>query len=147
MSTDEDESNLDVISGIRGYEVTAIVACILIISAIFMCCLTWKFRYKIVLRTKTHKSTVVENLVAQALQQTLDLQYPEQYHHGHWNERRRSTMSAPNKPRPRSRITSLTLPGPHPLTESVLENEEAAVVSEDAIDTDLKEVNGEVATE
>ena len=101
---------------------------------------------------KTHKSTVVENLVAQALQQTLDLhyqqsQYPEQYHHGHWNERRRSTMSAPNKPRPRSRITSLTLPGPHPLTESVLENEEAAVVSEDAIDTDLKEVNGEVATE
>ena len=57
MSTDtEDESNLDVISGIRGYEVTAIVACILIISAIFMCCLTWKFRYKIVLRTVRYNS-------------------------------------------------------------------------------------------
>ena len=36
---------------LRGYEVTAIVVCSIIVLAIFMCYLTWKLRYKIVLRT------------------------------------------------------------------------------------------------
>ena len=37
--------------GIRGYEVAALVVCLLILVAIFMCYLTWTYRYKIVLRT------------------------------------------------------------------------------------------------
>ena len=37
---------------LRGFEITAIVVCVVIVAAIFMCYLTWKFRYiKIVLRT------------------------------------------------------------------------------------------------
>ena len=39
------------LSGLRGYEVMAIVLCLIIMAAIFMCYLTWRFRYKIVLRT------------------------------------------------------------------------------------------------
>ena len=63
-STEVEESDLDYISGIRGYEVTAIVACFLIISAIFMCYLTWKFRYKIVLRTvRDHKIGIFNGYV------------------------------------------------------------------------------------
>ena len=38
------------INVMRGYEVTVLVVCIIIILAMIMCTLTWRFRYKIVLR-------------------------------------------------------------------------------------------------
>ena len=47
-STNRDESAL---SGLRGFEVSAIVVVAVVFTAILMCALTWKLRYKIVLRT------------------------------------------------------------------------------------------------
>ena len=38
-------------SVLQGYDISAIVVCCIIVSAIGMCYLTWKFRYKIMLRT------------------------------------------------------------------------------------------------
>ena len=43
----EGEATINVM---RGYEVTVLVVCIIIILAMIMCTLTWRFRYKIVLR-------------------------------------------------------------------------------------------------
>ncbi|XP_063689167.1 uncharacterized protein LOC134822184 [Bolinopsis microptera] len=61
--------------GIRGYEVAALVICLLIVAAIFMCYFTWTFRYKIVLRTTIKETTVVQNLVALTLQEAVGDQY------------------------------------------------------------------------
>ncbi|KAL5250346.1 hypothetical protein ACHWQZ_G016175 [Mnemiopsis leidyi] len=58
----------EIFSTVRGYHVMAIVLFGLVLAAIVMCYITWRLRYKIVLRVKDptkHKSTVVQNLLAQ----------------------------------------------------------------------------------
>ena len=38
---------------LRGYEIMVLVICGMVVAAIFLCYVTWKLRYKIVLRVKT----------------------------------------------------------------------------------------------
>ena len=38
---------------LRGYEIMVLVVCGMVVAAIFLCYVTWKLRYKIVLRVKT----------------------------------------------------------------------------------------------
>ncbi|KAL5270874.1 hypothetical protein ACHWQZ_G001516 [Mnemiopsis leidyi] len=59
---------------LKGYEFAVIIVCFLIISAIFMCYLTWRCRYKIVLRTTIKEPTVVQNLVALTLQEAVRIE-------------------------------------------------------------------------
>ena len=45
------ETDSAVHAALRGYEIAVVIVCFLIVAALFMCYLTWKCRYKIVLRT------------------------------------------------------------------------------------------------